>query len=212
VLALWVDAESPQECPADFDRILVAFAMPVTGFGMMTAVLDREGKNPVAPGLYPYATEAGVVAAATRMLRSSLGPELPDGHPAYNGTKLAGWNLCGETWPLLCTKWLSYSQACESVPYRAMMQDPAQKWLSHPCLLSVDAIYRQGRALPKGYCEVDPALAMRYLTGNPDVPTIEPTLLWDAILTMPGDGTAMVKHWLEAVESLVWRVCGDCYV
>lgn len=202
----------PDGCFSDFDRQLSIFSMPVEGLGTAVLTLNAQAKPVVtdaAANIYYFAKEEDLVAAASRVITSVLGPECPDGNPAYSAKRLCAWNMASDLWPVLMTKWIRYHNACGGLPYRAMLAEPTLKWFQHPSLLSVDAIYRQGRPAQRGYCEVEPALALRYLLNTEDIQVLNDDMLLELCLSNPVLAKSLIEGRLQALRDVVELVHGE---
>lgn len=209
VYAGFIQNGEPSECPADFDLTLAVFAMPVACYGNAAVVLDTTGTSKDIGRVFYKKTEAEVVETAVAMIRSVLGQECSDGNPVNVNFKLTGWNMLQEVWPVICTKWFRYRKQCNGTPYRGMLQDPALRWFSHPCLLNADIAYRQGRPTRHGFCEVDPCLALRYLLNDNDIPTLEDAYsVMEWLLRDPVGAMNSVDAWLDALREIVWQTYG----
>lgn len=201
---------SLDDCPADFDVTVSAFILPLPNYGNSAVVLDTTGKltTPKGGNVFYRKTEEELMVTVAGMIQSVLGPECSDGSPAFTNMKLIGWNMTGEVWPTLCTKWFRYREACGSIPYRMMMQDPAMRWFSHACLLNVDAAYRQGRPVRRGFCEVDQTLTMRYLLNDDSIPAVTKPEMLEWLKRDPKEAMLTIEAWMNAMRDTVWYAYG----
>lgn len=199
-----------EDCPPDFNLLLEVFSIrPQTGNPYtLTICPEKAGTNHLGRVFY-CAGEAELMKAATDLVKFVFGAPVPgyvDG-PSNTQARLAGWELTVAQWPVFVTKWIRYRETC-GMPYRELLQDPAMRWFSHPALLSVDAAYRQGRPTKRGFCEIDPGMAMAYLSAG-DVKSLGETKeLREWLIGDPENGSQVLESYLSSIADLVWTVYG----